>query len=870
VNFANLVNLWLSTFAGKDFLAGLENGHRPMISFAPKATNLWNLYDRPVFFNNKINPGRFEIIMFVGRRWVLFERVNETQASLEAYLNDFHAHFSAFTVSFISEPMRVGTPTDALTPVGLEWFLPSNGATRQGGIQSVDSTRASDTILLCAVCNNGANVCQNNGKCENDTCMCDIGSSGRLCEKPPIGNGRCDSFFNFPEFNLDGGDCCEQTCVSSSEYLCGKDDTGYGDIGYPSCKLGLNHWNPNSKPIPGSQTLASSGSSVALSGNGAILAIGEPGIDAVRLMYKDGSNWIQQDVLEGPPGTEFGFSVVMSDGSANVVSNPSGRAPVTIAIGAPLYGEGGMVRVYGCTILRCIKVEDIVGSRRTADGLAFGAALAISENGEYLAVSNSPGSIGYVEYQKSVGVYHISDLSVRGGFLTPVERSTLSNFGQALSLSANGDVLAVGSSNGRGSLIVHMFKWNETSGLYEFDNTEIDAGNPSQSLRTVALSSDAMVLAIASSFDSAVVYQRTQTDLEWTKRGLITGSCCSVVLSSDGSIISVGTEDGSSVRTFKWNNSDYEQLWNDVPGGEELALSGNGQVLAVGLPSSEFNRGETTVYGFLSDCGIGTDSFRLSLTFDDYAKATRWKLISSSDEIVMEGENYAEKYSFMTVVEETCLAKDECFRFTIFAPSANDRFVALPGGDVIYPNGITLPGGYIIYLNGEEHYKGGNFTESESVNIGNCACPEGSSRVRTEIILGNEPPENTRWEIVDEVSNQIILQNDNYPRSSETHVEEACLPTDCCLSFTITQKDANISGELVVVAEYTLYLNGDVIKKGGGSFSLDTVLQGSDFSQTFWFGNNCEPTPTPTQAPTIDLSTESPFPTPVSPVMRLD
>jgi len=51
------------------------------------------------------------------------------------------------------------------------------------------------------------------------------------------------------------------------------------------------------------------------------------------------------------------------------------------------------------------------------------------------------------------------------------------------------------------------------------------------------------------------------------------------------------------------------------------------------------------------------------------------------------------------------------------------------------------------------------------------------------------------------------------------------------------------------------------------------VLQGSDFSQTFLvFGNNCRPTPT--QAPTIDLSTESPFPTPVyssvSPVMRLD
>jgi hypothetical protein len=204
--------------------------------FRTKSDDLVEVYDRPVYFNEKINPGGFEIIMFAGRRWVLFEPDENTRAGLEAYLGDFHAYFSPFNASFISAPMDVGTPTDALTPVGLEWFLTSqrNRASSQDGIQSVDSTRVSDAILLCGVCNNETNVCQNNGKCENDICICDIGSTGRLCENPPIGNGRCDSFFNYPEFNFDGGDCCEATCVSSSEYICGKDDTGYGDIGYPS------------------------------------------------------------------------------------------------------------------------------------------------------------------------------------------------------------------------------------------------------------------------------------------------------------------------------------------------------------------------------------------------------------------------------------------------------------------------------------------------------------------------------------------------------------------------------------------------------------------------------------------------------------
>jgi hypothetical protein len=174
------------------------------------------------------------------------------------------------------------------------------------------------------------------------------------------------------------------------------------------------------------------------------------------------------------------------------------------------------------------------------------------------------------------------------------------------------------------------------------------------------------------------VYQWTETEtyLGWTQRAAIAGSCCSVDLSSDGSIISVGTtsEVGGSVRTYKWNSTNYEQLWNDVPGrawddnvgrATVLALSDNGSVLAVGLPSSEFLRGETTVYGFSSDCGDGTNRFRLSLSFDDKPHRNVWNLMSSSSgEIVMEGANYDRKYALTTLVEETCLKKDECFIFT--------------------------------------------------------------------------------------------------------------------------------------------------------------------------------------------------------------
>jgi hypothetical protein len=109
------------------FLSGSREWSTSYDIFRNEGNNeLVEVYGRPVFFNEKINPGGFEIIIFAGRRWVLFEPdENTTRAGLEAYLGDFHAYFSPFDASFISAPMDVGTPTDALTPVGSEWFLTS-------------------------------------------------------------------------------------------------------------------------------------------------------------------------------------------------------------------------------------------------------------------------------------------------------------------------------------------------------------------------------------------------------------------------------------------------------------------------------------------------------------------------------------------------------------------------------------------------------------------------------------------------------------------------------------------------------------------------------------------------------------------------
>ena len=158
-------------------------------------------------------------------------------------------------MAFISNPVDVDTPLDAATPIGVNWF----GAQAQGistvGIQAADPNRPSEAVLLCAVCNNITSPCQLDGICIAGTCECRTGSSGPLCQVTPDGNGLCDFFFNTPEFDYDGGDCCEATCVSTEYFSCGngiieKTVGAFGYVGFANCE------DPSvSSQISGSQTL---------------------------------------------------------------------------------------------------------------------------------------------------------------------------------------------------------------------------------------------------------------------------------------------------------------------------------------------------------------------------------------------------------------------------------------------------------------------------------------------------------------------------------------------------------------------------------------------------------------------------------------
>jgi hypothetical protein len=64
-----------------------------------------------------------------------------------------------------------------------------------------------------------------------------------------------------------------------------------------------------------------------------------------------------------------------------------------------------------------------------------------------------------------------------------------------------------------------------------------------------------------------------------------------------------------------------------------------------------------------------------------------------------------------------------------------------------------------------------------------------------------------------------------------------------CLSFEFIQKDADVSVAWEHLPEYTLHLDDEVIKEGGGFIAM-WLQEQADYAETFRFGNNAGPTRT--------------------------
>lgn len=251
-----------------------------------------------------------------------------------------------------------------------------------------------------------------------------------------------------------------------------------------------------------------------------------------------------------------------------VAMDESGK---TIAVGAPLFdNDFGQVRVYH----EFGGVWTQVGNDIDGDeiGHQFGFSLSLSANGQVLALgglSGNPSTLGgHARVYKLVAGQWVQQGS------TLMAEATADQFGFSLDLGASGNRLIVGArnNNGNGNKSGHVR-------VFEFQNNEwVQLGN----------------------------------DLEGDAADDLLGT--SVSINADGTIIAASTPRNSSggtsagqVKVWQWQNNDWIQMGSDILGmgpaelfGNSISLSDDGLSLVSAAPGHDHGNGfgSVRVYRF--------------------------------------------------------------------------------------------------------------------------------------------------------------------------------------------------------------------------------------------------------------------------------
>jgi hypothetical protein len=256
-----------------------------------------------------------------------------------------------------------------------------------------------------------------------------------------------------------------------------------------------------------------------------------------------------------------------------------------------------------------------------------GQTIALSANGSRLAISaqvldSSGTNPGQVRVYAWSGTFWQQIGEVIDGKIAGSE------FGRSVSLSADGNRLAIGApddeSSAPGSGYVQVFTWSGNSWLQLGEDIYGEASFDSSGY-SVSLANDGNRLAIGAPGNdgngerSGHVRVYSWSDNAWLQLGDdIDGETAgdlsgfSVSLSDEGNRLSVGapTNDGNGpdsghVRVFTWSGTSWVQLGEDIDGeaagdwsGSSMAvsLSADGSRLAIGAQRNERSTGHVRVY----------------------------------------------------------------------------------------------------------------------------------------------------------------------------------------------------------------------------------------------------------------------------------
>ena len=344
--------------------------------------------------------------------------------------------------------------------------------------------------------------------------------------------------------------------------------------------LCYGQWNMLGMPIAGISESDKLGSlnSVAVDSDGTTIVVGSGRNSDFGTFYGyakvldwDGSQWIQRG------STFLGSSLLEGTGSALDISNDGN----TVAISSPwgynsLDYKCGLVNIYdwdGDTwVLRGNTIEGEGSPSPLLQNDVFGLALSLSPDGDYIAIGapQNTQEVGVLQLQGHVRVYHWDGQSWTQVGEDIDGEISLEEFGHSLDISADGTKVAIG---GRGFRI-----W--TDGVVTTDGAGI--------VRTYAW--------------DGVEWNLRDEPMIGTEQGEKLGTAVS--LSDDGNILAVSSPNpfglNGTTNIFDYNGTDWVLRStiigiNGALAGPSNDLSADGTSLVIGEPWQNFVNGGTRV-----------------------------------------------------------------------------------------------------------------------------------------------------------------------------------------------------------------------------------------------------------------------------------
>ncbi|CAB9508221.1 expressed unknown protein [Seminavis robusta] len=736
---------WITIDARTEDFASTRDWSDEFQSIELGSGALVEAYYRPVYVY-EYDTGDYDVVMFTGGRWALTSSeflphggripdklLGDGQESVGSDIGNFFKHhfhgykgYSAnYSVAFLSDYVELGTHLDSSAPIGFTWYFAEEA--KEASNRNQGTSKEVDTVFLCQVCNDNSssiesNPCLYDGICVDGKCECSLDSTGSLCEVPPVRNGHCDPNFNTPEFKMDGGDCCESTCESTSQYVCGAEKDGYVSTGYFYCDLPKDEWQ--SHPIEGD---AGSYAGFALGISMGSMAVSELLQDRVRIYDQVGSSWVLRDTILGAPNSRFGLRVAISSGPFNVVGNPSFKAPLTVATTDTFR----TLRIYKCDMDGCeltqefstILVHDFTLSY---DGTVLAASLLTS--------NQAPTMIRVFESKQGLFEFRTDVTNVRQNFTTSLLSMSLS--GDGSTLAVQNQLAGVDPATNMPVVIdehVSVMFWNEFARAYDVEDEfrlESNFNTIIYSL-SVRLSQDGSVLAFGfpRCVDARLRVRVRNDDNKWSDQRapliVVESNQCTdserphrnnaLALSSDGSKIAFRV--GTKVKVFEWDfgSEDWSEVGDEFPFLHyPVSMSSDGSTLAIGAPEDGIG-GVTSIYSVAGRklCPSDMSLLRVSITIDRFPGDVLWNLANNNTgEILFEQEAYPPEYAYATILEETCVPADSCFVFSI--RNRKGRGLQAPGQYALLMDGETVVNGTFEGLFAREYF-------------GNCpSCPAGT------------------------------------------------------------------------------------------------------------------------------------------------